>query len=101
MNQPNAFTELPSIEADVERAESRVARARERAAHTALSAAESLDRSAQCHDAVADIEESEGPQSCSLRRSASKHRAFAAEDRDMAQKKRQEADGYFNFRDDR
>ncbi|OBI86449.1 hypothetical protein [Mycobacterium asiaticum] len=99
MNQPESPSDSRYTEADLKDAENRVAHAREAAGRSALSAAKSLEESARAHDEVAGIEESavnrDRHEIDRLRRSAKQHHAFAAEDRDLAEKKRKEANEIF------
>jgi hypothetical protein len=77
---------------DVDLAERRAADARERAARSGLSAARSIDESARSHERVANIQDVTVEQRASHddvhRKSAARHRQAAADDRKMAERKR-------------
>lgn len=93
--------ELPvpdeSVIADaVELAERRAGEARERAAHAGLSAARSLEESARAHERLARVQDGTvdqgAPHSDVHRESAIRHRAAAAEDRELSARKREESE---------
>lgn len=89
-NEPRSVTAE-----DVEIAERRAAEARERAAHAGLSAARSFERSAHFHEEVAQVQEvmleHPIPAPEVNEASSARHRRAAAEDRDMAKRKRDES----------
>lgn len=103
MKQPQSPPRKRYTEADFEESESRVRHAREGAARSALSAAQSLDRAARAHDEVAELEEAAIDRDArppdTLQESVKEHRAFAAEDRTLAARKRKEADDCFSSGD--
>ncbi|ORW97033.1 hypothetical protein AWB92_03970 [Mycobacterium sp. IEC1808] len=80
----------------IDRAESRAAAARERAALAGLSAARSFEESARQHERVAQVQDvtvARGVSDSEVhRKSASRHRQAAAEDRKLAQLKRKESE---------
>lgn len=82
--------------ADVDQAENRAAEARERAALAGLSAARSFEESARQHEQVAMVQDVTADQGSSHpeahRRSAFRHRQAAADDRNLAQRKRKECE---------
>lgn len=81
---------------DVGLAERRAREARERAAHAGLSAARSIEESARYHEEVAKVQDrtvAQGVSDTDLhRRSATLHRQAAADDRDLAKRKREESE---------
>nr|WP_246133615.1 hypothetical protein [Mycobacterium helveticum] len=93
--EPPAPDDFVTAEA-AELAERRAAAARERAAHAGLSAAESFEASARAHEQVARVQDHTVDQGASHsavhRESATRHRAAAAEDREIGTRKRQESE---------
>jgi hypothetical protein len=77
-------------------AERWAAHARERAARSGLSAARSIDETARSQERVANIQDVTVEQAASHddvhRKSAAGHRQAAAEDREMAERKRKESE---------
>jgi hypothetical protein len=81
---------------DIDRAERRAAEARERAALAGLSAARSFEESARRHERFAKVQDVTVAQGASHpevhRKSASRHRQAAADDRKLAHQKRKESE---------
>jgi hypothetical protein len=81
---------------DVVLAERRASEARQRAAYAGLSAARSMEESARYHEQFAKVQDQSVRQGVSdtavHRRSATLHRQAAADDRDLAERKRKESE---------
>lgn len=98
--QPPRDEEAATAEV-IGRSERRVAQARERAAHAGLSAARSFDESALRHESLARVQDSTvqqgAPDPDVHRESAGRHRKAAADDRELAERKRRESEADLAF----